>query len=124
MPLYRGGVSMQWVTNQRTLVHYKQTFHINCLEFLAVTLAIQTITNEKPSITVLLKLENTTAMTNIYRRRDSITYAIINDKGPVAMVYGRNISINAQEYSISLSTGNRGSGQTDQNGNYPQQFFT
>ncbi len=36
--------------------------HINCLELLAATLAIQTFTMKQTGLSVLLKVDNTTAV--------------------------------------------------------------
>ena len=46
---------------------FEQTLHINCLELLAATLAIQTFTKGKSVITVLLKMNNTTAVAYVYQ---------------------------------------------------------
>ena len=45
----------------------EQTLHINCLELLAATLAIQSFAKEKSGITILLKIDNTTAVAYINR---------------------------------------------------------
>ena len=45
----------------------EQTLHINCLELLAATLAVQTFAKEKSGITILLKIDNTFAVAYINR---------------------------------------------------------
>ena len=45
----------------------EQTLHINCLELLAATLAVQTFAKEKSRITILLKMDNTTAVAYVNR---------------------------------------------------------
>ena len=47
----------------------EQTLHINinCLELLAASLAVQTFTKQKSDITILLELDNTTAVAYINR---------------------------------------------------------
>ena len=46
----------------------EQSLHINCLELLAATLAVQTFAKEKSGISILLRLDNSTAVAYIYRR--------------------------------------------------------
>ena len=45
----------------------EQTLHINCLELLAATLAVQTFAKAKSSISIILKIDNTTAVAYINR---------------------------------------------------------
>ena len=46
----------------------KQSLHINGLELLAATLAVQTFAKEKSGISILLQLNNSTAVAYINRR--------------------------------------------------------
>jgi len=46
----------------------EQSLHINCLELLAATLAIQSFAKEKSGISILLQLDNSTAVAYINRR--------------------------------------------------------
>ena len=64
--------------------------HINCLELLAATLVVQTYDKEKSGISILLQLDNSTAVAYINRRGggDSITKVVSANKGPVVMVHG------------------------------------
>ena len=43
----------------------EKEWHINCLELLAATLALKTFAKEKRSVSVLLKIDNTTAVAYI-----------------------------------------------------------
>ena len=45
----------------------EQILHINCLELLAASLAVQTFAKQKSDITILLELDNTTAVAYINR---------------------------------------------------------
>ena len=45
----------------------EQTLHINCLELLAASLAVRTFAKERSGITILLKIDNTTAVAYINR---------------------------------------------------------
>ena len=71
----------------------EQSLHINCLELLAATLAIQTYAKEKSGISILLRLDNSTAVAYINRKGggggggDSVTNAVTTYKGPVAVVH-------------------------------------
>ena len=46
----------------------EQSLHINCLELLAATLAVQTFAKEKSGISILLRLDSSTAVAYINRR--------------------------------------------------------
>ena len=46
----------------------EKSLHINCLELLAATLAVQTYAREKSGISILLQLDNSTAVAYINRR--------------------------------------------------------
>ena len=45
--------------------HQEAEFHINCLELLAVTLAVQSFAKDKCKISILLRIDNTTAVAYI-----------------------------------------------------------
>ena len=45
----------------------EQTLHTNCLELLAASIAVRTFTKERSGITILLKIDNTTAVAYINR---------------------------------------------------------
>ena len=59
----------------------EQSLHINCLELLATTLAVQSYAKEKTSISILLQLDNSTAVTCTNRMGDSITKVASVNKG-------------------------------------------
>ena len=53
--------------------HQEQSLHINCLELLAATLEIQSFAKERSGISVVLKIDNTTAVAYINRRGGTIS---------------------------------------------------
>ena len=66
---------------------YEQTLHINLPGAPGSDISHSNLYQGKSSITVILKLDNTTTVAYINRWGDSITYAIADDKGSVAMVH-------------------------------------
>jgi len=65
----------------------EQSLHINCLELLAATLAVQTFAKEKSGISIILRLDNSTAVAYIKRGGDCVTYVVTTNKGPLAVVH-------------------------------------
>ena len=57
------GVSCQGTRTGGPWSPQEREWHINCLELIAATLALKTFTKEKRSVSVLLKIDNTTAVT-------------------------------------------------------------
>ena len=53
--------------------HQEQSLHINCLKLLAATLGIQSFAKERSGISVVLKIDNTTAVAYINRRGGTIS---------------------------------------------------
>ena len=66
----------------------EQSLHINCLELLAATLAVQIFAKAKLGISILLQIDNSTGVAYINRRGDSITKVVSANKGPMVMVHG------------------------------------
>ena len=56
----------------------EQTLHINCLELLAATLAVQTFVKEKSGISILLRIDNTTAVAYINRKGGTVSPTLLN----------------------------------------------
>ena len=56
----------------------EQTLHINCLELLAATLAVQTFAKEKSGISILLRIDNTTAVAYINRKGGTVSPTLSN----------------------------------------------
>ena len=52
---------------------HKNTLHINCLELLAATLAVQTFAKQRQGISILLKIDNITAVAYINRRGGTLS---------------------------------------------------
>ena len=75
----------------------EQTLHINCLELLAATLAIQTFAKERSGISVLLRIDNTTAVAYINRKGGTVSPTLSHlEKTMWLWCMERNISLKAQ----------------------------
>ena len=72
------------------------------MKLLVASLAVQTFAKEKLGITILLKLDNTTAVAYINRMGDSITYTIAANQRPVAVVYGKKYFITSTAFTRSI----------------------
>ena len=88
MLLYKSGGSMQWNTDQRSLVPLQTDSPHQLPGAPGSNISHLNLYQGKSSITALLKLDYTTAVAYISQAGDSITYTIADDKGPVAMVHG------------------------------------
>ena len=68
----------------------EQLLHINCLELLAAELAMKTFLKSRQGISVLLQLDNSTAVAYIYQQSggDYVTHPHLLGKGPVALGSG------------------------------------
>ena len=78
---------MQWNTDHRSLVSLQIDSPHQLPGAPGSNISHSNLYQGKSSITVLLKLNNTTAVAYINRWGDSITYVIADDKGSVAMVH-------------------------------------
>jgi len=74
--------------DKRSLVPQEQTIHINFLELLAATLAVQTFAQEKLSISILLRIDNMTTVYSIHKqeREDSVSNSFTYV--PMVVVHG------------------------------------
>ena len=79
---------MQWNTDHRSLVSLQIDSPHQLPGAPGSNISHSNLYQRESGITVLLKLDNTTAVAYINSRGDNITYAYANDKGPVAMVHG------------------------------------
>jgi len=87
--------------DQRSLVTpsppQEQTIHINCLELLAATLAVQTFTQEKLSISILLGIGNMTTVVYINRKERTMSPTLPHMAKTLWLwCMERNISLEAQ----------------------------
>ena len=58
--------------------HQESQMHINCLELLAATLAIPTFTKGRTQISVLLRIDNTTAVAYINNRGGTVSKPLVS----------------------------------------------
>ena len=72
----------------------EQSLHINCLELLAATLAVQSFAKEKSGISILLQIDNSTAVAYINRRGGTASPKLTKDLWLWCME--RNILLHAQ----------------------------
>ena len=78
--------------------------HINCLELLGATFAIQTFAKNKPGISILLKLDNTTAVAYINNRGGTVSPELMTLSRDLWMwCLERNIHITAQHLPGALN---------------------
>ena len=83
----------------------EQSLHINCLELLAATLAIQTFAKERSGITILLKLDNTTAVAYINRMGGTVSPTLSHLTRDLWLwCMGRNILLQAQHLPGALNS--------------------
>jgi len=67
----------------------EQSLHINCLELLAATLGVWTFAKGKLSISILLRINNMTAVVYINRKGgDSVPNSLTSGKDTVVVVHG------------------------------------
>jgi len=74
----------------------EQKLHINCLELLAATLAVKTFAKDKANMLILLKMDNTSAISYINRKGGSVPRISTADKRVMAVVHG-------EEYPLASS---------------------
>jgi len=87
-----------WSPSERSL-------HINCLELLAATLALQTYAKEKSGISILLQLDNSTAVAYINRRGGTASQKLSQlTKDLWLWCMERNILLQAQHLPGVLNT--------------------
>ena len=72
----------------------EQALHINCLELLAATLAVQTFAKGKIGISILLRIDNTTAVAYINRKGGTAS--------PILSNLARTLWLWCAERNISL----------------------
>ena len=85
--------------------HQEQSLHINCLELLAATLGIQTFAKDKSGISVILKMDNTTAVAYINRRGGTVSPVLSHlAKDLWLWCTERNILIQAQHLPGSMNS--------------------
>ena len=75
----------------------EKTYHINCLELLAATLALKTFMKNKTGLLVLLKIDNTTAVAYINNQGGTVSKTLVTLTKELWMwCLERNIHIQAQ----------------------------
>ena len=75
----------------------EKTWHINCLELLAATLALKTFVKNKTKLSVLLKLDNTSAVAYINNQGGTVSKKLVTLTRDLWMwCLERNIHIQAQ----------------------------
>ena len=83
----------------------EQTLHINCLELLAASLAVRTFAKEKSGITILLKIDNTTAVAYINRMGGTASPTLSQvTKDLWLWCNGKNILLQAQHLPGALNS--------------------
>ena len=92
-----GGMGGFCYSKQRTGEPWSQqahSMHINCLELLAATLAVKTFAKAKTAMSILLRIDNTTAVANINNlcRRDSLQGISDPHKRSMDVVPGKEYS--------------------------------
>lgn len=79
--------------------------HINCLELLAATLAVKSFAKDKSRVSILLRIDNTTAVAYINHLGDTISWDLINlTKNLWMWCLESNIHITVQHLPGSLNT--------------------
>ena len=83
----------------------EQTLHINCLELLAASLAVRAFAKERSGITILLKIDNTTAVAYINRMGGTASPMLSQlTKDLWLWCMGRNILLQAQHLPGALNS--------------------
>ena len=91
------GLSCQGTSTGGPWSPLEKKWHINCLELLAATLALRTFVKNKKGLSVLLKIDNTTAVAYINNQGGTISKdLIILTRDPWMWCLERNIHIQAQ----------------------------
>lgn len=82
----------------------EQTMHINCLELLAATLATKTFAKNKSRVSILLRIDNTTAVSYINNLGGTVSQELITLAKELWMwCLERNIHISAQHLPGALN---------------------
>ena len=91
------GTSHQGTSTGGPWSHQERQWHINCLELLAATLALKTFLKNKVGVSVLLKIDNTTAVAYINNQGGTVSKELIALTKDLWMwCLERNIHIQAQ----------------------------
>jgi len=99
------GATCEGVTTRGPWSPHEKTLHINCLELLAATLAVQTFAKQKQGISILLKIDNTTAVAYISRRGGTISPLLSQlAKDLWLWCMNRNIYLQAQHLPGKMNT--------------------
>ena len=99
------GASCQDVTTGGPWSTQERTRHINCLEMLAATLALKTFTKKKTGLSMLLKIDNTTAVAYINNQGGTVSEELVHLTRDLWMwCLERNIHIHAQYLPGHLNT--------------------
>ena len=91
------GSHLQRNINQGPRSPQEQTLHINCLELLAATLAVQTFAKDRSGISIPLRIDNTTAVAYINRKGGTVSPTLSNlTQNLWLWCMERNITLEAQ----------------------------
>ena len=91
------GASCQGTSTGGPWSAQERTWHINCLELLAATLALKTFAKDKRGVSVLLKIDNTTAVAYINNHGGTVSKELVSLTRDLWMwCLERNIHIQAQ----------------------------
>ena len=91
------GASCQGIDTGGPWLVQEKTYHINCLELLATTLALKTFMKNKTGLLVLLKIDNTTAVAYINNQGGAVSKTLVTLTKELWMwCLERNIHIQAQ----------------------------
>ena len=91
------GASCQNINTGGPWSAQEKTNHINCLELLAATLALKTFVKNQTGVSVLLKIDNTTAVAYINNQRGTVSKTLVTLTRDLWMwCLERNIHIQAQ----------------------------
>ena len=83
----------------------EKTRHINCLELIAATLALKTFVKNKTGLSVLLRIDNTTAVAYINNQRGTVSEDLIHLTRDLWMwCLKKSIHIHAQYLPGNLNT--------------------
>ena len=91
------GASCQGTSTGGPWSTQEKTWHINCLELLAATLALKTFVKDKKGVSVLLKIDNTSAVAYINNHGGTVSKELVSLTRDLWMwCLERNIHIQAQ----------------------------
>ena len=99
------GASCQDVSRGGPWSLQEKTRHINCLELIAATLALKTFVKNKSDLLVLLRIDNTTAVTNINNEGGTVPEELVHlTRDLWIWCIERNIYIHVQHLTSNLNT--------------------